>query len=1106
VAVRGVRVQSLEVANGACGGCGAPEVPGNRFCGACGRPYAVTSCASCGLAVPSGFAFCGACGTPVAVGADRSTAFVTADERKLATIVFADVVGFTTLAERSDPEVIARSIDHAFRRLNGVVLDHGGTVDKYLGDGLMAVFGVPTSRDDDAERAVACAIEIANTTEGDLAFSVGVNTGEVMVTTVGRDGDVTVIGDAVNVAARLEKVARPGQVVVGPMTAELCGPRVLLERRAPIAVKGRVTPVQVYEAVGLATNPQQAANAWPLIGRDAELAFLCSTWERVVQNRRPSVVLLTGAAGVGKTRLADELIARIGCESALVVRASYPAYGGLGGPRVGAEVARQLGPTGDPEIDSRLKSAAGEMAPGLGSLEAGALFAEQVWAYRQLVEIRANEQPLLVVIDDAHRSNDRLLDLVNEIHARMDDVPALTLLVGRPEPPSWLAAMPRASSLRLDPLGAADAAVFASHLAPSLDAAAIAEVVDRAAGNPLFVRELALLAARAAQVPLPGDPEQERAANASEARNAVPGVPPSLPPTLQAILAARLDALAPGAKLALQHVAVLGGGVTVDQVAALGGGAENHVPQMLNDGLLRASGPGLTQLSLADSLLAEVAYEMLPRHLRADRHRIAAANASTLVERARHLGKAARHEPDDGALRTEAAAAMEAAGREALAERRIPETIRLLGGAVDLGSRDPALILDLAQMRADQLDTDGVVELLHLLPEELEPAHSAHRVHVAALATVSVDPRHAIEMFEEATRQWAAVERHDKVAWAHANMGLALLSVGKVDAAGDAFIAAADGFERVDDDHGRSAVYRMLHLVRPEDERVPMWLGALRDRAERSGDRTSRVFALSGLLWWSFLRTRLGDPAELAVIEADALALADAAQALGQEGEEIQGISLAIVCARQAGRLETAQRHAARLSALDVCSAAGEGALGTIALWLARLVEDPALPLPPLTMLGKDPLSSAAIILMVEGLVLAGRADEALALKGLEDEQPKLGPLGEIVGSAALGWAAVWAGDHAQARHHLDVISRLAGPVGWHAGMVLGAGLRAEVAAADGDRGAGRAALDDLPADRPGGGVAAAVALRGAARLGDEAAAARLPEVAAELAAPGLLT
>ena len=159
-------------------------------------------------------------------------------ERKLATVLFADVVGFTSLAERTDPEIVARMVDAAFRELGAVVAEHGGTIDKYMGDSLMAVFGVPVAHDDDAERAVAAGLAMRRL-GGDLVFSIGINSGAVMATPVGEGGDSTVIGDTVNVAARLEKAAGPGEVLCGPLTAELIGSRAVFRARQPVILEGQ---------------------------------------------------------------------------------------------------------------------------------------------------------------------------------------------------------------------------------------------------------------------------------------------------------------------------------------------------------------------------------------------------------------------------------------------------------------------------------------------------------------------------------------------------------------------------------------------------------------------------------------------------------------------------------------------------------------------------------------------------------------------------------------------------------------------------------------------------------------------------------------------------
>ncbi len=273
-------------------------------------------------------------------------------ERKLATVLFADVVGFTSLAERTDPEVVARLVDAAFREMAAVVVEHGGTIDKYMGDCLMAVFGVPVAHDDDAERAVAAALAMRKL-GGDLVFSIGVNSGEVLVTPIGGDAGATVIGDTVNVAARLEKAAGPGEVLCGPLTVDLIGSRGLFRPRQPVILKGKREPVEVAEAVSLRPSGTNGGSEdLPLFGRDEEMAYLGALWQRVSRDHRFQMVLVCGEAGSGKTRLTEEL-ARLASVDGTVVRASYPAYGPAGGAAVAADVLRQLGPVEDEEVDGQ---------------------------------------------------------------------------------------------------------------------------------------------------------------------------------------------------------------------------------------------------------------------------------------------------------------------------------------------------------------------------------------------------------------------------------------------------------------------------------------------------------------------------------------------------------------------------------------------------------------------------------------------------------------------------------------------------------------------------------------------------------------------------------
>ncbi len=242
----------------ACPDCGTDSPDGFRFCGACGSRLDPAGCPACGAPHPDGQGFCGQCGSALLAAGIPASQIGPVDERKLATVLFADVVGFTSLSERTDPELVARLVDAAFRELGAVVIDHGGTIDKYMGDSLMAVFGVPLAHDDDAERAVAAALAMRKL-GGDLVFSIGINSGEVMATSVGRTGDSTVIGDTVNVAARLEKAAGPGEVLCGSLTAELVGNRAVFRPRRSAVLKGKREPVDVWEAVAMRHPDEPAA-------------------------------------------------------------------------------------------------------------------------------------------------------------------------------------------------------------------------------------------------------------------------------------------------------------------------------------------------------------------------------------------------------------------------------------------------------------------------------------------------------------------------------------------------------------------------------------------------------------------------------------------------------------------------------------------------------------------------------------------------------------------------------------------------------------------------------------------------------------------------------
>ena len=365
-----------------CPRCDAPNPEGYLFCGHCGATLPVAGCPSCGAAITDGQRFCGRCGVGPRRRRDpRSTAATAVEERKLATVLFADVVGFTSLAERTDPEVVARLVDTAFRELGDIVADHGGTVDKYMGDSVMAVFGVPLAHDDDAERAVAAAMAMRHL-GGDLVFSIGVNSGEVMATAMGAGGGMTVIGDTVNVAARLEKAAGPGRGVVRSA-----------HHRAGRAGGSRSGPDNP-SCSRASRSPSRCGRRWPCSPSTSSPSAAAPP---LVGSRRrarlPRGAVATGVPrpptpgrrGVRRRRFGQDpgdhrAGPRRPRSTAPWSVSTYPAYGAMGGARVAADVIRQLGPVADAEVTARVRSLAGELDQSLQSIDPAGMHQEQLWA------------------------------------------------------------------------------------------------------------------------------------------------------------------------------------------------------------------------------------------------------------------------------------------------------------------------------------------------------------------------------------------------------------------------------------------------------------------------------------------------------------------------------------------------------------------------------------------------------------------------------------------------------------------------------------------------------------------------------------------------------
>lgn len=1002
------------------------------------------------------------------------------EERKLATVLFADVVGFTSLSERTDPELVARMVDSAFSELAAVVAEHGGTVDKYMGDSLMAVFGVPAAHDDDAERAVAAALAMRRL-GGDLVFAIGVNSGEVMVGALGG-GDPTVIGDTVNVAARLEKAAGAGEVLCGRLTVELARRRVEFEERQPVLLKGKREPVEVWAALRLRrTGDGASSDRPPLMGREQEVAFLERQFNRVRDDHQSALVVVCGEAGSGKTRLLDELADAVAGE-ARVVRAAYPAYGVLGGRQVAAELIDQLGHSVDAEVEARVRSVLGQLDPSLRAIDAAGMEREQVWGLGQLVKEKTAEMPLVVLMDDLHGADDKTLDLISQMAVHLRDQPLLTVVAGRTQPSAWLARFAAATTLRLLPLARAQAEA----LAEALTGGTLADdarlfFTERAKGNPLYLRELVAMARQSGVL-------------VSDGRSFRVTADQVVPASLQALLVARLDALDRRQKAVFQHLALLGEATAAELSVLCGAESREALEALVDSGLVRVEPDGTHQA--ADPLLSEVAYDMLPRTTRGELHHRAASVVERPEGRLRHLERATEYLGDDAQLADEAAEALAAEGLAMIAGFRHTDAMRLLEKAVELGMRRPEVLLELARVQGVCGKSDQALEVLALIPDDPDdPSLAAERDHTAANAKTFVDAAWAVPRLLDAAETWHALGNVSKEAWAHANAGVAFFYTSQMAQAAEELERGLDLFESTGDRTGAVAASSFLCLAKPEDPRVDSWLAEALAYANETGDRNRQGGTLATLTWKHFFRSFTGSARDTATAEGFAMRLAELSRDLGLLDTTVHGHSLRAIMARTTGRFDEARQEADALARLRVPADHSESWLAwsaSFAVALATDLPEAAAPFPPEHSV--DPVVAVARLMVEEALVLSGRVDEALW--SLQREASVLqGTLADVTGIVH-AMALLFSGNRGAATR--DLLER---------------GVKAaEVIDATATACSGRSMLCELDGRMPdvtevsdGPSLAGALALRAGAALGDDEAAGGLAQMVSALRAPGLL-
>jgi class 3 adenylate cyclase/tetratricopeptide (TPR) repeat protein len=725
------------------------------------------TCPSCGQENPEGFKFCGKCGASLVAEEPQPR-----EVRKTVTVFFSDVTGSTALGERLDPESLRHVLARYFEAAGQVIERHGGTVEKFIGDAVMAVFGVPRVHEDDALRAARAAWELREVLaslneelERDygtrLELRIGVNTGEVVTGTEER----LATGDAVNVAARLQQAAEPGEILLGPETLRLVRDAVEVEPSEPLALKGKQEPFLAHRVVALDMAQPAFARRFdaPLVGRERELHRLRNAHDQALHDRSCQLFTLLGVAGVGKSRLAAEFLGSLG--GATIVRGRCLPYGeGITYWPV-VEVLKQL-PTA---AELGLERAGIQAIEGLlGEEQVASSSEELAWAVRKLLEAAAQSSLLVAVFDDIHWGEPTFLDLLDHVADLSREAPLLLLCLARPElldrRPGWGGGKLNATTLLLEPLAAEESEELLERLLgeTNLSHDARTRIKEAAEGNPLFVEEMVALVERS------GDGEL------------------FVPATIQALLAARLDQLEPAERGVLERGAIEGRVFHQGAVQALAPQETQiaiRLSALVRKELVRPDKPqfsGEDAYRFRHLLIRDAAYVALPKATRAELHERFGdwlqEHGAELVELDEivgyHLEQAYRYRvelgpagPTEEELGRRAAARLTAAGRRSLMVGDATGAAKLLRRAVSLaapsGPEGVELLLqlgtslqDCGDLRAARAQHEEALVLAGALGDRALELRAV--VELAALRTLierSFTAEQALELGHKAIRE-----------------------------------------------------------------------------------------------------------------------------------------------------------------------------------------------------------------------------------------------------------------------------------------------------------------------------------------------------------------
>ena len=663
-------------------------------------------CERCATESPAGFRFCGTCGAPLAGSVEQR------DARKVVTALFCDVVGFSTLAEQLDPEVLHGVLTRYFEAISATIERHGGTVQKFAGDAVLAIFGVPHVHEDDALRSVRAAVEVgerlallAPEVGVPLRVRIGLNTGLVLT----GDARNLAMGDAVNVAARLEQAAQPGEIVLGSETLRLVRDAVEVEALEPLALKGKSEPVAAFRLLSVDPLGPGVARRLdvPLVDRKRELRLLRDVWGRTVDACECHLFTLLGAPGVGKSRLVAELLEQLdGTATKLSGRCLPYGEGITFWPIIEALAA--AGESGDAIVDHL--SSGGAATPE-----------ELFWEVRQQLEEMAGRRPVILHVDDLHWGEPMLIDLLDHIVELSRGAPLLVLCTARPElleeHADWGGGKLNSTSVGLEPLGGVECELLLDQLGPGLAPEERARVIRTSEGNPLFLEEMVMLVDE--------------------------GVGADVPPTIQALLAARLERLTAAERGLLERGAVEGQVFHVSAVRALAGQDCGETLDAALAGLVRKdllrphppNVPGQTAFRFRHLLIRDAAYSRLPKAARVDLHEryarwlesvgddfaevheLAGWHLEQVAHNERDLGRAVR-----ASIAERAAEHLYAAGRRAGDRSDVAAARNLLERALSLAPEGDALSVQISAALAERLIEAGDLaradELLSLAEQQ----------------------------------------------------------------------------------------------------------------------------------------------------------------------------------------------------------------------------------------------------------------------------------------------------------------------------------------------------------------------------------------------------